>query len=147
MGIFNFIKEAGEELFGGDKAEAATPDQVKSQLAKHNFNTDGIDVKVEGDKIVLGGKADSQELAERMALALGNTKGIAQVESNLEVPAGQKESKMYTVKAGDTLSKISEEVYGDANKYNDIFEANKPMLSSADKIYPGQVLRIPENVA
>ena len=45
--------------------------------------------------------------------------------------------------SGDTLSKISKQFYGDANKYMKIFEANKPMLKSPDKIYPGQNLRIP----
>ena len=49
-----------------------------------------------------------------------------------------------TVKKGDTLSAIAKVQYGDANKYNKIFEANKPLLSHPDKIYPGQVLRIPE---
>jgi len=53
------------------------------------------------------------------------------------------QSKFYTVKSGDTLSKISKEMYGDANQYNKIFEANRPMLSNPDKIYPGQSLRIP----
>jgi len=48
------------------------------------------------------------------------------------------------VEKGDTLSAISKRVYGDANKYQKIFEANKPMLSDPNKIYPGQVLRIPE---
>ncbi|HXH01481.1 MAG TPA: LysM peptidoglycan-binding domain-containing protein, partial [Xanthomonadaceae bacterium] len=52
-------------------------------------------------------------------------------------------SKTYTVKSGDTLSKISQEVYGDTGDYQKIFEANQPMLKDADKIYPGQVLRIP----
>jgi nucleoid-associated protein YgaU len=52
-------------------------------------------------------------------------------------------SKTYTVKAGDNLSKIAKEFYGDANAYQQIFEANKPMLKDPDKIYPGQVLRIP----
>jgi nucleoid-associated protein YgaU len=45
--------------------------------------------------------------------------------------------------SGDTLSKIAKEAYGDANAYMKIFEANKPMLSNPDKIYPGQKLRIP----
>ena len=53
-------------------------------------------------------------------------------------------SKTYTVKRGDTLSAISKEVYGDASKYPRIFEANRPMLQDPDKIYPGQVLRIPQ---
>jgi nucleoid-associated protein YgaU len=49
-----------------------------------------------------------------------------------------------TVEKGDTLSKIAKEAYGDANAYNRIFEANRPMLSDPNKIYPGQVLRIPK---
>ena len=52
-------------------------------------------------------------------------------------------SRTYTVVKGDTLSKIAKEMYGDASKYPVIFEANKPMLKDPDKIYPGQVLRIP----
>jgi len=55
-----------------------------------------------------------------------------------------KAARFVTVKKGDTLSAISVVVYGNANQYNKIFEANKPMLSHPDKIYPGQVLRIPD---
>jgi nucleoid-associated protein YgaU len=57
------------------------------------------------------------------------------------------EAVFYTVKSGDTLSKIASEHYGSASKYPTIFEANRPMLSDPDKIYPGQVLRIPEEGA
>ena len=56
------------------------------------------------------------------------------------------ESTYREVKSGDTLSKIAKEAYGDANAYMKIFEANKPMLSNPDKIYPGQMLRIPAQV-
>ena len=51
--------------------------------------------------------------------------------------------KTYTVKAGDTLSKISKEFYGNANEYMRIFNANKDQLSDPDKIKPGQELKIP----
>lgn len=53
-------------------------------------------------------------------------------------------SVFYTVKSGDTLSRIAKEQYGSANEYDRIFEANRPMLKHPDKIYPGQVLRIPK---
>ena len=52
-------------------------------------------------------------------------------------------SKTYTVKAGDTLSKIAKQHLGDANAYMKIFEANRDQLSDPDLIKPGQVLRIP----
>src|SRR6185503_11394110 len=51
----------------------------------------------------------------------------------------------YTVKAGDTLSKIAKEFLGDANAYREIFEANRDQLSDPDKIKPGQVLKIPQH--
>jgi hypothetical protein len=51
--------------------------------------------------------------------------------------------RTYTVKAGDTLSKIAKEFYGNANDYNKIFEANKDQLSSPDRINVGQELKIP----
>ena len=53
------------------------------------------------------------------------------------------ETRFYRVQPGDTLSKIAEQHYGEANKYNQIFEANRPMLKDPDHIYPGQMLRVP----
>jgi nucleoid-associated protein YgaU len=52
-------------------------------------------------------------------------------------------AKTYTVKAGDTLSKIAKEYLGDANAYMKIFEANRDQLKNPDLIKPGQVLKIP----
>lgn len=80
-------------------------------------------------------------------MAAGNIKGIDSVDDRVSIdeqvePAT--ENQFYTVISGDYLSKISKKVYGDANKYNVIFEANRPMLDHPDKIYPGQVLVIPK---
>lgn len=60
------------------------------------------------------------------------------------IPAGSGDVQHYTVVAGDTLSAIAKKVYGDADLYQQIFEANKPMLKDPNKIYPGQVLIIPK---
>jgi nucleoid-associated protein YgaU len=86
-------------------------------------------------------------------VAAGNVEGISKVEDRLAVlpPAGEipvimpvePEKQFYTVVPGDTLSKIAKRMYGNANKYPVIFEANTPMLKHPDKIYPGQVLVIP----
>ncbi len=61
----------------------------------------------------------------------------------MTVSSPEPESQMHIVVSGDNLSKISTQYYGTPNKYPQIFEANKPMLTHPDKIYPGQVLRIP----
>jgi nucleoid-associated protein YgaU len=145
MGLFSFIKEAGEKLFGASEAKAATPDALKQEVEKHGLKVDGLDISVEGDKVAVKGKAVSTEEAEKIILALGNTIGVASVDSGLIVEKEAPAANMYTVKKGDTLWKIAEENYGKGNgaKYNVIFEANKPMLTHPDKIYPGQVLRIP----
>lgn len=68
--------------------------------------------------------------------ATGATSGT----SPTAAPQGE---RTYTVKSGDTLSRIAKEMLGDANAYTDIFNANRDQLSDPDKIKPGQVLKIP----
>ncbi|WP_278976326.1 peptidoglycan-binding protein LysM [Oligella urethralis] len=144
MSLISFVKNVGEKLFGGSEAKAATADELKKELDKHGLNAEGLDIAVDGDKVVVKGKAADAATAEKIAVALGNTIGVAQVDNQLEAASNEGESNFYTVKSGDTLSKIAKEQYGNANDYMKIFEANKPMLSHPDKIYPGQVLRIPK---
>lgn len=143
MGLINFIKNAGEKLFGGGEAEAATADDLKKQIEAQGLDPNGVDIKVEGDKVTVGGNVASTEVAEKIALAVGNTPGVAAVQNDLAAATPAPESRFYTVKKGDTLSAIAKAEYGNANAYPKIFEANKPMLKHPDKIYPGQVLRIP----
>jgi len=145
MSVLSFLKDVGEKLFGADEAKAATADELRKELEKHNLSADGLDIKVEGDKVTVSGQAATTEDAEKISLALGNTLGVSSVDNQLAVAQAAPEAVMYTVKKGDTLWKIAEENYGKGQgaKYQQIFEANKPMLSDPDKIYPGQVLRIP----
>ena len=84
-----------------------------------------------------------QATREKILLCCGNVHAVEHVNDQMTVAAPAAEARYYTVKSGDTLSKISKDMYGDANHYNLIFEANRPMLSNPDKIYPGQTLRIP----
>jgi len=65
------------------------------------------------------------------------------VEDTIATADATPEATFHTVESGDTLGAIAKKAYGNAMKYPVIFEANKPMLSHPDKIYPGQVLRIP----
>jgi len=151
MGLISFIKTAGEKLFGKseEKKEEEKASLILAHLNRFGFNTSDIQVKVDGDKISLIGSIDTMENKNKIIVAAGNVEGVSAVEDFIVVkqppvvapPAPEKQ--FYTVKKGDYLSKIAKEVYGNANKYNVIFEANKPMLKNPDLIYPGQVLVIP----
>lgn len=144
MGLFNFIKSVGEKIFGASEAQAAPADALKAEVAKHGLDVPGLDIQVEGNTVKVSGNPSNAEIAEKIVLALGNTLGVSTVEANFA--ALQKTmSKMVEVKKGDTLWKIAEAQYGKGkgDKYPVIFEANKPMLTHPDKIYPGQMLRIP----
>ena len=139
MGLFDFVKEAGERILGGgDDADA-----VSKRVSDLGLSVKGLKVRVDGDKAVLEGRAATQADREKAILAAGNNTGIAQVEDQIEVAEPEPESQYHRVVSGDTLSKIAKAFYGDPMKYPVLFEANQPMLKDPDEIYPGQVLRIP----
>ena len=91
----------------------------------------------------IAGVAADQATREKVVLAVGNVNGVSRVSDEMVVNDPAPEAQFHTVASGDTLGKIAKKFYGNAMKYPEIFEANKPMLSHPDKIYPGQVLRIP----
>lgn len=178
MGMFDFVKDAGEALtekvLGGAAGEDLTKttevsqeridqlrgEQIAAAIAQLDIDGEQVSVDVNGSTAVLTGKAPSQEALEKMVLCAGNQYGVEEVDCKLAVqaiepPAGtasaaistaapQAGSNFYTVQPGDTLGKIAQEHYGAANKYTAIFEANQPILSDPDKIYPGQKLRLPQ---
>jgi len=157
MSLISFIKEAGEKLFG-KSAGAATNDAekdaaasreaataIEQHIAKFNFTVTALTVNFDvatGTAKVFGVAAD-QETREKVILAAGNVAGVAAVQDMMTVDRSAPEAQYYSVVSGDTLSKIAKQFYGNANDYMRIFEANKPMLTHPDKIYPGQNLRIP----
>ncbi len=143
MGLFDFVKDAGARILdnAGDAAGAILG-HVKKEVPEQADKSDVEVIWMDGTAKV-SGTAASQEDKEKIILAAGNVHGVEKVEDDIRTPDAAEPSRMYTVKSGDTLSKIALEMYGDAGKYPQIFEANKPMLTDPDKIYPGQVLRIP----
>ncbi|MHC8356343.1 peptidoglycan-binding protein LysM [Pseudomonas sp. LB3P81] len=144
MSIFSFVKEAGEKLI-----DLLTPgnanEQLKEHISKVGLGNPNVQATVDGDKVSVIGEVASQEEKEKILLAVGNIAGVGSVDDQITVTGPVVTAATFvTVVKGDTLSAISLRVYGDANKYQKIFEANKPMLKDVNKIYPGQSLRIPE---
>jgi len=165
MGLLDFVKDAGEKLFGTGKAKAtmqeaaaapadaqkiaaanaAAGDAILDYIKAQNLSATGLTVTFDGASATASvfGVAPDQATKEKIVLCCGNVAGVAQVKDMMSVDRSAPEATYYTVVSGDNLSKIAKAQYGDANKYMKIFEANTPMLKHPDKIYPGQVLRIP----
>ena len=165
MGLIDFVKEAGEKLFGKGTAQAAMQqaqadpaseakkkaandaagDAIVAYIKTQGLSATGLTVTFDGaaSTVSVFGVAPDQATREKIVLCCGNVSGVSTVKDMMSVDQSAPEAQYYTVKSGDNLSKISKQYYGDPNKYMKIFEANKPMLSHPDKIYPGQNLRIP----
>ncbi len=164
MSLISFIKEAGEKLFGKGEAKAAQEavaqqasaenlerlnraagDAIATYIGSMGLKVDSLDVGFDGSSgtVTVAGVAADQSTKEKVVLCCGNVATVAAVNDMLTVATPADESKYYTVVSGDNLSKIAKQFYGNPNKYPVIFEANKPMLTHPDKIYPGQLLRIP----
>ncbi len=156
MGLFDFVKNAGEKIFKTEEkaaAAAAVEDLAEQQKGNQilrfvlGMQLPVEELKVEFDDGVatVYGKADNTAVKENIIIGIGNIDGVGQVDDRMTVERVTPAAVFYTVEAGDSLSKISKAHYGDPMRYNEIFEANKPMLAHPDKIYPGQVLRIPQD--
>jgi nucleoid-associated protein YgaU len=153
MGLFSFLKNSGAKTTTAAPAGKTALDEAAERAARINGIRDHVlsmnldikdfDLEIDDDKATVYGEAESQAAKEKAILTVGNVVGIATVDDRISVVVPEPEAQFYEVKSGDSLSKIAKQFYGDAMKYNAIFEANTPMLKHPDKIYPGQVLRIP----
>lgn len=162
MGMISFLKEAGEKLFGKKPeidaviaepsneqkiaaANAAASDAIKTYLRTQNLPADDLTITFNGaDQVVtVSGLVADQETREKIVVCCGNIQNVAGVADEMQCSEPADECEYHMVSRGDTLSAIAKKFYGNANAYMQIFEANKPMLGHPDKIYPGQVLRIP----
>ncbi len=149
MGLLDFIRDAGRDLFGGDKGNEA--ERVKKAIEDDlGNNVRNLGVLFDDGHVTLQGEAASQAAKEKAVLIAGNVRGVSAVNDDRLTVAGQSaqaapavQPRFYTIQAGDTLSKIAKEYYGDANAYGRIFEANREVIKDPDKIYPGQRIRIP----
>ena len=167
MGMFSFIKQAGEKQFDKGEAKAAleaaaaapTPrniealskaagDAIATCIGTMNLNVEALDIGFDASTgtLTVAGVAPGQETKEKVLLCCGNVASVSPVNDMMTLSSPEPESQMHSVVSGDNLSKISKQYYGAPNKYPQTFEAIQPMLRHPDKIYPGQVLRIPADV-
>jgi len=160
MGLFSFLKKSGAKVLtkkNTAKVENAETKRLQEQIQKQQklillrgvvdslkIKVSNMEIDLHGDTVTAYGQTKSQADKEKVILALGNVAGIGSVDDRISVTNPEPEATFYTVKKGDTLSKIAKRYYGDATKYKAIFKANQPLLKSADLIYPGQTLRIPK---
>ncbi len=155
MGLFDFVKSAGEKVFdmvglGDNEAEnQKTADSLKGLVRKMDLEVQDLAVAFDDGTATVNGQVPAQSVKEKVVLVVGNTAGVSQVDDRMRVvpptpeAPPEPEAVFYTVTSGDTLGKIAKVHYGNAMKYPVIFEANRPMLKDPDRIYPGQMLRIP----
>ena len=106
---------------------------------------DALDVSFDAPtgQVTVASVVADQVTKEKVILCCGNVAKVEMVNDMLVVNEPEPESQWHVVVSGDNLSKIAKHFYDNPNKYPVIFEANQPMLSHPDKIYPGQMLRIP----
>ena len=166
MGLFEFLKSAGSKVLTKKNAKTVKTKEIikmekelalkqqellkKQKLVLLKGMVDSSGVKVRGleldynvDKVTVYGQVKTQADKEKVILSLGNVGGVSKVDDRISVTKPEPQATFYTVKRGDSLSKIAKKVYGDPKLYMKIFEANKPMLKDPNLIYPGQSLRIP----
>ena len=156
MGIFDKDKkdDAGTAGVASAQQLSALKTKYKPALdAAYEGKAQVKAVQVENGKLVIRAEAPSADVKNKIWDKIKAVDAVhADLVADISVAAGvggpattsaPKAGSTYTVKPGDTLSKISKESYGDGNKYMKIFEANRDKLKDPDKIQPGQVLTIP----
>ena len=153
MDLLGFAKDIGRRIFNKDE-EAA--EKIKELILQNNPGVRNLEVEFDQGVVGLSGECESGAAMQKCVLLAGNVEGVIDVYANkmtIRPPAGGEAKKeeepaeepveFYTIRSGDTLSKIAKQYYGDAMKYPRIFEANREVIQDPDKIYPGQRIRIP----
>jgi len=142
MGLLSFAKNIGKKLFG---SEDEAPEKIKEHIEEDNPGINNLEVEVKDGVATIKGETDDPSALEKVILMAGNVMGIEEVRADdVVAPPQTVEVEYYEIQKGDSLWKIAKAFYGDGNKYNLIFEANKEVIKDPDLIYPGQMIRIPK---
>ena len=150
MSLFDFAAFVGQKLFTGKDDAAAA---IKKAIEADNPGIENLGVEFTKGFVKLLGNAKAPEAVEKAILIAGNVHGVEKVISSIaingevlpedaSIPTNGK-VEYYSIKSGDTLSAIAKHFYGDANKYQQLFEANREVIKHPDKIFPGQKIRVP----
>ena len=139
-GLFDFVKTVGRKLFGQGDDPAA---KIKEMIEKDNPGIRNLGVSFKDGVVQLSGQG-STEAMQKAVLMAGNVQQVGEVKVEGQQAALDDGTQYYIVKAGDTLSAIAKQFYGDASKYPRIFDANREVIKDADLIFPGQKIRIPK---
>ena len=151
MGLFSFMKDAGKKLLGGGNDDEAIKNEIESSFEGEPVQ--GLAVTVDDGNVVVAGIAADNATREKVILIAGNVEGVESVNADQLLTPEMIEASnerdipeptFYTIEKGDTLWAIATNHYGDGNKYHDIVAANLEVIKDADKIYPGQTIRLPE---
>jgi len=168
MGLFDSIKGAFSS-----KAEEDVTASPSQMLRDAGIDPSSLKFNFASGSIAVSGEISEESERQKILDVLGEAPGITTVEDNMtiaapapvepeapveaqapveespaaetEAPAAESDAETYTVQSGDTLWKISEQVYGNGSKYMKIFEANTDQLENPDRIFPGQKLVIPKS--
>lgn len=141
MGLFDFVSNIGNNLFNKDEDAG---EKIQAYIEEQNPGINNLTVTYNDGAVTLAGQSDTYEAVEKAVLMAGNVKGVNVVLNEIAVDEPPTENiEYYTIKSGDTLSKIAKQYYGNAMDYPKIFEANLEVIKDPDKIFVGQKIRIP----
>ena len=161
MDLFGFVKDVGRKLFNKDE-EAA--EKICDHILASNPGVEDLEVTYDNGIVGLTGRCTRPDAFQKCVLMAGNVEGVVDVYASglqpfvapkpEESPVGgphqhahptpeQAREEYYVIQRGDTLSHIAKRYYGNANKWPEIFEANREVIQDPDKIFPGQKIRVP----
>lgn len=148
MGLFDFAKDVGRQLFDTD-AEAA--DSIRQHLEIGLSGIKNVTVEFDDGVATICGDCVNEATRDTAVLMAGGVKGVKKVIADgLTFPPPKPEEpaekfEIYEIVSGDTLGKIAKRFYGNASQYTRIHAANKELIPDANKIYPGQKIKIPRD--